>query len=581
MVHTSDTLRDMENLPQQSYLLKRNGQYYFRIRAPKHLRSHLSKAELKISLNTKELAEAKRKLSLELIKAQQLFHKAELELTAAATSNTPTPTNASISKDEVIATTTKWFQREQERALSELRAGSRTFREETADTLLDELMQLSSNESASGLAQAFAIKLLNEQKIDLEREPVELRMFAYQQAHLALLELANFKLNEIDPSHHFNKLQVFYRPVTEITPKVITLSKTIELFKKAKVSDGHTDKTLVGYKLLFDFALEFFGKDKPINTIQSSDCRDMRNKLAQLPSNARKKFPTLSLMEAIEAAPKRKAAPLSITSVNDHMQSLSAIFNFAVAELLTDHNPVKAITLIKQKGGQSIGEIKTFTKEDIRMIFTAPIFTGCEDDERNYSVKGNNKPKRHRYWIPLIAYFTGMRLNEICQLFHEDILIMSGIYCIKIEADDNEEKKLKTVQSRRVIPIPEQLIRLGFIEFVEKVKKSNKSKRLFSSLTISARGSLSDNFSKWFANFLQSAGVTTKGRCFHSFRHHFADNCRNAGIGEEFTAAFGGWTYSGKKTSMRRYGAGHELRLKHEAINKLSPLPADIEELIK
>jgi len=580
----------MEDLSKYTHLHKRNGQYYFRIRVPDHLVVALKKKEIKVSLRTKDLKEAKHKLPLEVMKANQLFEETELRLKPALSQGTPIQTAPDsalyIPESDLVDIVIAWFQEEREAIQNKLR-GEVLFNKANKDDLITELQEeiaaLSSPEASTPSIQRFAKELFKKHQIDLKELTTDQRRFIYREAQIALFELANFKLSEVDKSHHHAPLKRFHNPRTINH----SLGKTIELFKKSKMSDGITDKSLVSYNLLIKFLLEFFGKDKPINTISSSDCREMRNALIKLPANAHKKFPNLSLMKIIESAPKHNAPPLSATSVNSHMQRLSAIFNFAMGEQMTDHNPAKTIKSIKQKDGKRRKPRMPFTEEEFRTIFTAPLFTGCKDDERGYAVKGNNRPKRHRYWVPLIAYFTGMRLNEICQLFHEDIIKIDGIYCINVEAstedddsfEDEEGKSLKTAQSNRTIPIPEQLIRLGFIDFVESAKKSNKGKRLFAALTISARGSPSDNFSKWFGNFLESVGITAKGKCFHSFRHNFRDRCRNARIDPEIAGALGGWQHS--DNVMDQYGIGHDLSLKHEAINKLSPLPADIEELIK
>lgn len=34
---------------------------------------------------------------------------------------------------------------------------------------------------------------------------------------------------------------------------------------------------------------------------------------------------------------------------------------------------------------------------------------------------GDQFPRRHRFWLPLIALWSGMRIEEICQLYVEDI----------------------------------------------------------------------------------------------------------------------------------------------------------------
>ncbi|WP_407575434.1 site-specific integrase [Raoultella terrigena] len=41
--------------------------------------------------------------------------------------------------------------------------------------------------------------------------------------------------------------------------------------------------------------------------------------------------------------------------------------------------------------------------------------------------------KDWKCWIILIGRYSGMRQNEICQLYHNDIMKVDGIWCIRID----------------------------------------------------------------------------------------------------------------------------------------------------
>lgn len=58
--------------------------------------------------------------------------------------------------------------------------------------------------------------------------------------------------------------------------------------------------------------------------------------------------------------------------------------------------------------------------------FDAPLYRGCMDDGASYAMPDRAVPGVV-YWIPLIALYTGMRLNEICQLDVADIQIVEGV----------------------------------------------------------------------------------------------------------------------------------------------------------
>ena len=76
--------------------------------------------------------------------------------------------------------------------------------------------------------------------------------------------------------------------------------------------------------------------------------------------------------------------------------------------------------------------------------------------------------KPHEFWLPLIALFTGARLNEICQLHLEDIQQFHGIWVFDI--NNKGVKRLKTSSAVRRVPISQTLIEIGFLDYVEDVK---------------------------------------------------------------------------------------------------------------
>lgn len=163
-----------------------------------------------------------------------------------------------------------------------------------------------------------------------------------------------------------------------------------------------------------------------------------------------------------------------------------------------------------------------------------------------------------------------MRLNEICQLFIDDIEQVEGIHVIQVRIDKDGLKKLKTTQSKRTIPIHHALLKMGFMDYVEKMKNQG-STHLFPDLPISTShtnsGSRSAIFSKWFNNFLVASDIKEDGLCFHSFRHGFRDACRHADMNDEIVEALGGWKNSDKV--MNTYGKGHKLKKLQEEINKM------------
>lgn len=119
-----------------------------------------------------------------------------------------------------------------------------------------------------------------------------------------------------------------------------------------------------------------------------------------------------------------------------------------------------------------------------------------------------------RYWIPLIALHTGMRLEEIAQLTSEDIKAENGSGVLYIDINRNGGKSVKTQTALRNIPIHDTLLDLGFMEFV----RSRKGKPGLFHESGSA-------VSHAFIRYIESIGVKDKNDkrtiVFHSFRDTF------------------------------------------------------------
>jgi integrase len=141
---------------------------------------------------------------------------------------------------------------------------------------------------------------------------------------------------------------------------------------------------------------------------------------------------------------------------------------------------------------------------------------------------GNFTIRDWRYWLPLVALFSGMRLGEIAQLLVEDVQEMQGTWVMHVTTDGDDEKKLKTVGSERVVPVHSELIALGFLRYHAALKKTG-SKRLFPEIKPDSRGFMSGAPSKFLNTYLGRIGVKTKMLAMHSFRHLFADRLRKAG----------------------------------------------------
>lgn len=172
------------------------------------------------------------------------------------------------------------------------------------------------------------------------------------------------------------------------------------------------------------------------------------------------------------------------------------------------------------------------------------------------------------YWAPLIALYTGMRLDEICQLRIQDIYLdqETNLHAISIN-DEGEDRKLKNKSSPRIIPLHSQLVRLGLLEYV-KVLRSNRHRMLFPTLNRHPKNGYSHAVSKWFSTYKTDLGFDRK-KVFHSFRHTVADHLKQELKNPEIVDAILGHASKGSENH-RRYGKDYRLDLMKPVIEALN-----------
>ena len=209
------------------------------------------------------------------------------------------------------------------------------------------------------------------------------------------------------------------------------------------------------------------------------------------------------MAEAI-AVPNVKT--LNTATINQYLQSYAALFKWArnhdyVHQNFFDALAIKAKRKSNKEGRQSfnLSQYGIMLKE----------------------IRGNDRglmKKPYQKWGPLIAMYTGARLNEIAQLSLDDIKLEEGIYCFDFN-DDAEDRKLKNAASARVVPIHSKLLEWGILDYIDDLKKAGK-KRVFPDFPRDKTGGYGRNLGRWFNDvFLVDLGLKTSQLSFHSFRH--------------------------------------------------------------
>lgn len=326
-----------------------------------------------------------------------------------------------------------------------------------------------------------------------------------------------------------------------------TLGQMIDAYM-ADPSATRSAGTIKTYRTVFAVIREVIGKDRPAASITRQDCHAVRETLQRMPKNAQQRFRGMTLKDAITKAEKIGAVSLSPGTVNSYLENLSSLFKWGVKEWELPRNPAEGLSVADPVADSE--RRQPFSTADLASIFAAPLYSGCQNDLNGYAVVGSNRPRRGRFWIPLLALFHGLRQGEACQLHVNDVRDEGGVPCIHLtevnpnDMDDADRKRIKTAAGVRYVPVHPEVIQCGFLEFVEEMRKGGHT-RLFPEIVRGGDGYFSP-YSKWFGRFLTTVGVKRKRVSFHSFRHSYRDAARRALLPRDVVMAIGGW--AGKDT---------------------------------
>lgn len=307
----------------------------------------------------------------------------------------------------------------------------------------------------------------------------------------------------------------------------------------------------------------FFSPDRPISDINRAACREFRDTLAALPPNFTKNFPLDMPLADIVSATDNDGDRLKRDTQAGYLQALGRLMRYASAEELIGKNPLEVPLHPRGEKVAAEDARDAYSLAQLQKVFRAPIYTGCVNDERGFSKpQPGNIIKRSRFWLPLIALFTGLRMGEILQLTQWHIQTGDdGLPCMLI----GDRMSVKTKASYRVVPIPDIILRCGFMSFVE-----SKPDELFDDVPEAMDGYKSTNFSKRYATFSDALDLDEPGldTCFHSFRHNFRDALRISGVDDALAREVFGHSRSGDVFDS--YGSGARAAVLRPLVNRVA-----------
>ena len=341
-------------------------------------------------------------------------------------------------------------------------------------------------------------------------------------------------------------------------------------FVAGKVSGGGwTDwKTRADAKRALQLWCELMG-DQPTNRITRRAALDFRDLLRRIPAlNGKSIYQGSTVKQAIAMAddirrqlearqttiviagrsiPAQEAAALeerlTLKTANRVLTYFTSFGNWACKHERSEWfsnltNPFQDLLYEKrnvQRARDRDQSPHAIPDEVLQLLFSSPVWSGRHAGTD--TVEGDDILRDHKFWVPLIGLFSGMRLGEICQLRLDDIRERQGVLCFAVE--NTGETSTKTESGERLVPIHEELLRLGVLDRVAEMARRGE-RRLFPEITprATANDDYAATFSRWFSRYRHAlaqrpgeagqryAPLAKPAYVFHALRHSFITRAR-------------------------------------------------------
>jgi len=601
-------------MTRRSNLIRRDGgTYYARIYIPSDLRDQFPSEDKKVSLRTKDEAVAKRRLNFELQKWDAEFedmrarrHLTDEDRAVAVWEHYEARLNQDAEKRRAMPTDAD-LETEVARVWQRIDRGN--IRSDDIVGMINgyadlELLKRARQDDANLRARRLAA---------LKRDLAAGRYFLVEdelrhfiERHLLLVDDGSKQFRELGTLMMRAEIEALERTVErdvgdysgrpkdpivkpafarprETAPPGQSIMELFEVYARENPRSVTAD-TLAQARRDIGLFADYVGSTFPASKIDKKAVREWKALLMLYPVKATetKAFRGMKIAQIVAHNETVRKPVLSVNTVNRYLSNLAAFCSWLVGHGYINDNPTEGMFLAKDKRKK----VYPFTVDQMNTLFRSPLFTGCTSDDapRFWNKPGDVRIRDHRYWIPLIMLYSGARPGEIAQLTLSDVREEQQTWILDITetAGDGEEdiKRLKTDGSRRVVPVHRELIKLGFLDYLAKVRDGGHT-RVFPLAIRNDRGQMLSDFSRDFGRYLEKVGLKNgRGLSLYSFRHGAFDAMRRAGyLDEQFNFIFG--HVSGGNRVTKGYGVLTQgiLEQRAELVNAIAYSGLDLSHL--
>jgi integrase len=394
-------------------------------------------------------------------------------------------------------------------------------------------------------------------KFNIKDEPTDLDLLAKLQTSESILgsRILRNDLVTTSKDNQIIKDSEVQEPVGDVSPK---LSEMKEEFIGERLLSGFSPKSTRELESTIDDLIEIIG-DIPILKVTPNNARDFKKIISSLPKyrNQSPRYRGLTIKQILSLDGVEGQEPKNINKLIYRVRVFFKWLKNNYSEYVPQ-NHFDGLS-IQEKKFDKPRDI--FTNKELHKIFDTTPFL-------NNTIRNpHRRNKLASFFVPIVAIHTGMRLEEICQLRLEDVYKEGTVDIIRVTI--SKETKLKTVTSQRIVPIHENLKRVGFLEYCNYMKKQKKE-RVFWDLTKSRDG-YGRNIGRYFMEYLRKVGVYEfQSKVFHSLRHTFITTLLQNGVREEVVNGLCGHKQKTMSTTIYFKGGFPPDLLYEEGISKLN-----------
>ncbi|MDQ4420062.1 site-specific integrase [Sphingobium sp. DEHP117] len=311
---------------------------------------------------------------------------------------------------------------------------------------------------------------------------------------------------------------------------------------EAEKSPKWSGSTKKGVAPVFRFLREVF-PGRQVASITRADAKMVRSLLEELPANMgkRKELEGLTVPQAIVKGRALGLPKVQPKTINDgYLIHIAAVFNWARREQWIAASPFEGLQV--HDPVSDLDRRDPFTVDQLNKLFASAPWDAPWNPER--------KQGGGAFWVPLLCLYHGLRNGEAGGLRVEDIDEEDGVTVLHVR--EYGQRKLKTRESRRTLPVHPELIRLGFLEYVQHRREAGAF-LLFPEGVVNDRGQVAAKLGERFSARVKAMDFDGRKLGMHSFRHGFEDRLRAAELPERTALALAGRSEAG---SSRSYGEG-------------------------